>query len=56
MLLAALTTDQLLLYGSILAVVGLFFSKTGFKFGLPTLLLFLGVGMLAGSTGVILFQ
>lgn len=50
MLLAALTTDQLLLYGSILAVVGLFLSKTGFRFGLPTLLLFLAVGMAAGST------
>lgn len=50
MLLAAITIDQLLLYGSILAVVGLFLSKTGFRFGLPTLLLFLGVGMAAGST------
>lgn len=50
MLLVAISTDQLLLYGSILAIIGLFISKTGFRFGLPTLLLFLGVGMAAGST------
>lgn len=50
MLLAAITTNQLLLYGSILAIIGLFLSKTGFRFGLPTLLLFLGVGMAAGTT------
>lgn len=56
MLLAVLTTDQLLLYGSILAIVGLFLSKTGFKLGLPTLLLFLAVGMVAGSTEFINFD
>lgn len=49
-LLSAFSTDQLLLYGSILAVVGLYLSKAGFRMGLPTLLLFLGVGMAAGST------
>lgn len=56
MLLTILTTEQLLLYGSILAIAGLFLSKTGFRFGLPTLLLFLGVGILAGSTGFIRFS
>lgn len=56
MLLAAISTDQLLLYGSILAVIGLFLSKTGFRFGLPTLLLFLGVGMAAGTTGCFNFD
>ncbi|MDO5016842.1 MAG: potassium/proton antiporter [Porphyromonas sp.] len=52
----AITTDQLLLYGSLLAVVGLFLSKTGFRLGLPTLLLFLAVGMAAGSTEFINFN
>ena len=56
MLLTNLTTELLLLYGSILAIAGLYLSKAGFRFGLPTLLLFLGVGILAGSTGVIQFN
>lgn len=56
MLLTALSTDQLLLYGSILAVIGLFLSKTGFRFGLPTLLLFLGVGMAASITDLFSFN
>lgn len=56
MILTVLSTDHLLLYGSILAVLGLFLSKTGFRFGLPTLLLFLGVGMAAGATGFINFD
>ena len=56
MMLTVLTTDHLLLYGSILAVLGLFLSKTGFRFGLPTLLLFLGVGMAAGATAFINFD
>lgn len=55
-MLTVLTTDHLLLYGSILAVLGLFLSKTGFRFGLPTLLLFLGVGMAAGATAFINFD
>lgn len=50
LLVATLTTDQILLYGSVLAITGLFLSRTGFKYGLPTLLLFLAVGMAAGST------
>lgn len=56
MLLMILPTEQLLLYGSVLAILGLFLSKTGFRFGLPSLLLFLGVGMLAESTGFIEFN
>ncbi len=56
MLGAVISVDHFLLYGSILAIVGLFLSKTGFKFGLPTLLLFLGVGVVAGSTHYISFD
>ncbi len=46
-----LTVEYLLLYGSILVIVGLFLTRAGFKLGMPTLLLFLGVGILAGSGG-----
>lgn len=51
-----MSTELLLLYGSILAVVGIVLSKASFRFGLPTLLLFLGVGILAGSFGNIEFD
>lgn len=51
-----MTTELLLLYGSILSIIGLILSKASFRFGLPTLLLFLGVGMLAGSVGGIEFN
>lgn len=45
-----LTIDNILLIGSILLFVSLIASRTT-KFGIPTLLLFLMVGMLAGSDG-----
>lgn len=44
------TTDNILLIGSILLFVSLIASRTT-RFGIPTLLLFLFVGMLAGSDG-----
>lgn len=44
-----ITAEYLLLYGSILLIFGLFLSKASFKLGMPTLLLFLGIGMFAGS-------
>lgn len=45
-------TEGFLLVGAILLVVSIFVSKLSFKFGVPTLLLFLMVGMLFGSDGV----
>ncbi|MBO7249033.1 MAG: potassium/proton antiporter, partial [Bacteroidales bacterium] len=45
-------TEGFLLVGAILLVVSIFVSKLSFKFGVPTLLLFLIVGMLFGSDGV----
>lgn len=45
-------TEGFLLIGSILLVVSIFVSKLSFKFGVPTLLLFLIVGMVFGSDGV----
>jgi potassium/hydrogen antiporter len=46
-----LTTENILLLGSILLFISIIASKTSFKLGIPTLLLFLVVGMLAGSDG-----
>lgn len=47
-----LTPEIILLVGSILIFFGIVISKAGFKFGVPVLLLFLFVGMLAGSDGL----
>jgi len=47
-----LTTENILLIGSILLFVSLFAGKTSYKYGLPVLILFITVGMLAGSEGV----
>lgn len=52
----AMSIESILLYTSILAVIGLALSKAGFRIGIPSLLLFLGVGMLAGYTGYVEFN
>ena len=49
---ANFSAEHLLLIGSILLFISLFAGKTGYKLGIPTLLLFLIIGMLAGSDGV----
>lgn len=46
-----LTAENILLLGSIMLFASIIASKTSFKFGVPTLILFLIVGMLAGSEG-----
>lgn len=48
----SLTTENILLIGSILLFLSLIAGKSSYKFGVPTLLLFLGIGMLAGSDGI----
>ena len=48
-----LTTENILLIGSLLLFVSIIVGKTSYKFGVPTLLLFLLVGMLAGSDGIL---
>ncbi len=45
------TPENILLIGSILLLASVFTSKTSARFGIPTLVLFIGVGMLAGSEG-----
>lgn len=47
-----ITSDNFLFIGSILLFVSILMGKTGYKFGVPTLLLFLLVGMLFGSDGL----
>lgn len=47
-----LTIENILLVGSILLFVSIIVGKTSYKFGVPTLLLFLTIGMLAGSDGI----
>ena len=46
------TAENILLIGSILIFCSIIISKTGYRFGIPTLLLFLLVGMLFGSDGL----
>ena len=47
-----LSVELVLLVVSILFFISILVGKAGSKFGVPVLLLFLGVGMLAGSDGV----
>lgn len=45
------TPENILLLGSILLFLSIISSKTSFRIGIPTLILFLIIGMLAGSDG-----
>lgn len=47
-----LTTENILLIGSLLLFISIVVGKTSYKFGVPTLILFLAIGMLAGSDGI----
>lgn len=47
-----LTIENILLVGSLLLLISIIAGKTSYKFGVPTLLLFLAIGMLAGSDGI----
>ncbi len=46
-----LTIENILLIGSFLLFISIVVGKTSYKFGVPTLLFFLLIGMLAGSDG-----
>ena len=46
------TAENILLIGSVLLFISIVVSKTGYKFGVPTLLLFLFVGMAFGTDGL----
>ena len=47
-----LTIENILLIGSLLLFISIIAGKTSYKFGVPTLVLFLGIGMLAGEDGI----
>jgi len=47
-----LTIENILLIGSLLLFISIVVGKTSYRFGVPTLLLFLAIGMLAGSDGI----
>ncbi|MCZ2417173.1 MAG: hypothetical protein LC132_06425, partial [Burkholderiales bacterium] len=47
-----ITVENFLLIGSLLLFFSLLAGKTGYRFGVPTLLLFLVVGMIFGSEGL----
>lgn len=46
-----LSAENILLLGSILLIISILASKTSYRFGIPALILFLVIGMLAGSDG-----
>lgn len=46
-----LSSENILLIGSLMLILSVLTTKTSSRFGLPTLFLFLAVGMLAGSDG-----
>ena len=48
----SLTTENVLLIGSVLLLISILAGKTSYKFGVPTLVFFLAVGILAGSEGI----
>lgn len=47
-----LTIENILLVGSILLLLSIVAGKTSYKFGVPVLILFLAIGMLAGVDGI----
>lgn len=48
----SLNIENILLIGSLLLLVSIIAGKTSYRFGVPTLILFLAVGMLSGSEGL----
>ncbi len=48
----SITPDHFLLVLSILMLISLLAGRTSYKFGVPVLLLFIAIGMLAGSEGI----
>ncbi len=47
-----ITIENILLVGSILLFISVLAGKTSFRFGIPTLVFFLLIGMLAGTDGI----
>lgn len=47
-----LSIENILLVGSLLLLISIIAGKTSYRFGVPTLILFLAIGILAGSDGI----
>ncbi|WP_339902339.1 potassium/proton antiporter [uncultured Cyclobacterium sp.] len=47
-----ITIENIILIGSVLLIISIILGKPSYRFGIPTLLLFLTIGMLAGSDGI----
>jgi cell volume regulation protein A len=47
-----ITSENILLIGAVLLFISLLAGKTSYRFGIPVLVLFLGIGILAGSEGI----
>ena len=47
-----ITTENIILIGSVLVFISVLAGKTSFRIGVPTLIFFLAIGMLAGSEGI----
>jgi len=47
-----ITTENIILIGSVLVFISVLAGKTAFRIGVPTLIFFLAIGMLAGSEGI----
>ncbi len=47
-----ITIENILLIGSVLLLISVLVGKPSYRFGVPTLLIFLAIGMLAGSEGI----
>ncbi|MGO1751236.1 MAG: potassium/proton antiporter, partial [Psychroflexus sp.] len=47
-----LTIENILLVGSLLLFISTIAGKTSYKYGVPVLILFLAIGMLAGADGI----
>lgn len=47
-----LTIENVILVGSLLLLISIIAGKTSYRFGVPTLILFLAIGVLAGSEGI----
>lgn len=47
-----ITIENIILIGSVLLFISIIVGKPSYRFGIPTLLLFLTIGMLAGSDGI----
>lgn len=47
-----LSTENIMLLGSVMLLISVFVGKPTYKFGVPTLLMFVLIGMLAGAEGI----